>query len=66
MNLVPPTSQHYQSLPLLNPNQVYSFKWTEFPILEYLEETLRNLPSPPLPNIQEYINLKYSQVKGYD
>ena len=64
MNIVPPTSQHHHYLLLLNPNQVYSFKWTEFPILGYLEETLRN--PPPLPNIQEYITFKYRQVKGYD
>ena len=47
MNIVPPTSQHHHYLLLLNPNQVYSFKWTEFPILEYLEK-LYATPPPPL------------------
>ena len=63
MNIVPPTSQHHHYLLLLNPNQVYSFKWTDFPILGVIEETLRGNPPP---NIQEYITFKYRKVKGYD
>ena len=63
MNIVPPMFQHHQFLLLLHPNQVYFFKWIDFPIIGYLEEALRE---PPPPNIQECITFQYRQDKEDD